>query len=319
MSTSRVAIVVRTKDRAKFLARALADIAAQTFTDYTVVVVNDGGAPGPVDEVLASLSAEVGARVQVVHHEVSQGMEAASNAGLRATDSEFCAIHDDDDLWHPDFLARMVEALDASGAALAASRVTVRYEREMAGGFQTISEEPLWGELTGIFLQDLFMTNRVVPIGVLYRRSLHDEIGYFNEALPVVGDWEFHLRVAAKHEITLVDEPLAYWCQRPEATGAAANSVIDGHRKHVFYDSQVRAGIIRDDLASGGSMGLYLYVARQILELESRLNDRMDRHAAEQRELLLAETQRIRDELTARTSVGSRVRGVVSHWRDRRN
>ena len=43
MSSPTVAILVRTKDRPRFLSRALENIAQQTFTDYTVCVINDGG------------------------------------------------------------------------------------------------------------------------------------------------------------------------------------------------------------------------------------------------------------------------------------
>ena len=43
MPSPTVAVLVRTKDRPRFLRRALANIAEQTFTDYTVCVINDGG------------------------------------------------------------------------------------------------------------------------------------------------------------------------------------------------------------------------------------------------------------------------------------
>src|SRR5919112_1932342 len=104
MPSARVAIVMRTRNRSLLLDRAIRDVLAQSFTDWLLVLVNDGGRTGEVDPVVEKYSSELGDRVLVIHHEVGRGMEAASNAGIKASGSEYIAVHDDDDKWHPDFL-----------------------------------------------------------------------------------------------------------------------------------------------------------------------------------------------------------------------
>ena len=203
-------------------------------------------------------------------------MEAASNAGLAATDSEFVAIHDDDDLWAPEFLERTVGALRASEALICSTRVVERYERETPEGEFEVYEERIFHDgLPGFGLQFLYRTNRTVPIGILYRRRLHELVGFYDESLPVVGDWEFNLRAAAVTEVLLVDEPLAYWSLRPEADGAEANSV-QRQAEHARFDASVRARAIRDDLQSGGRPGPYLYQAHLMADLERRVIDGHD-------------------------------------------
>ena len=232
MSSPTVAILVRTKGRPRFLSRALENIAQQTFTDYTVCVINDGGdeqATRAVIEAsplgLLGSNAQDSSRVQLLTT-AGGNMEAASNAGLAATTSEYVAIHDDDDLWAPEFLERTVAALEESGALMCTTRVVERYERENADGEFEVYEERIFHDgLPGMGLQFLFRTNRAVPIGILYRRSLHELVGFYDESLPVVGDWEFNMRAASVADILLVDEPLAYWSLRPDAEGAEANSV----------------------------------------------------------------------------------------------
>ena len=230
MSSPTVAVLVRTKDRPRFLRRALANIAEQTFTDYTVCVINDGGDESTTRAILqASPLAHLmeGDAPRLMLLTTGGGnMEAASNAGLAATDSEFVAIHDDDDLWAPEFLARTVEALRSSEALICSTRVVERYERETPEGEFEVYEERIFHDgLPGFGLQFLYRTNRAVPIGILYHRHLHELVGPYDESLPVVGDWEFNLRAAAVTEMLLVDEPLAYWSLRPQADGAEANSV----------------------------------------------------------------------------------------------
>jgi glycosyl transferase protein, group 2 family len=280
MPSPTVAVLVRTKDRPRFLRRALADIAEQTFTDYTVCVINDGGDESATRAILqASPLAHLleGDTPRLMLLTTSGGnMEAASNAGLAATDSEFVAIHDDDDLWAPEFLERTVGALRASEALICSTRVVERYERETPEGEFEVYEERIFHDgLPGFGLQFLYRTNRTVPIGILYRRRLHELVGFYDESLPVVGDWEFNLRAAAVTEVLLVDEPLAYWSLRPEADGAEANSV-QRQAEHARFDASVRARAIRDDLQSGGRPGPYLYQAHLMADLERRVIDGHD-------------------------------------------
>ncbi len=280
MPSPTVAVLVRTKDRPRFLRRALANIAEQTFTDYTVCVINDGGDESATRAILqASPLAHLleGDAPRLTLLTTGGGnMEAASNAGLAATDSEFVAIHDDDDLWAPEFLERTVGALRASEALICSTRVVERYERETPEGEFEVYEERIFHDgLPGFGLQFLYRTNRAVPIGILYRRRLHELVGFYDESLPVVGDWEFNLRAAAVTEVLLVDEPLAYWSLRPEADGADANSV-QRQAEHARFDASVRARAIRDDLQSGGRPGPYLYQAHLMADLERRVIDGHD-------------------------------------------
>lgn len=280
MPSPTVAVLVRTKDRPRFLRRALANIAEQTFTDYTVCVINDGGDESATRAILqasplAHLLEGDAPRLKLLTTG-GGNMEAASNAGLAATDSEFVAIHDDDDLWAPEFLERTVGALRASDALICSTRVVERYERETPEGEFEVYEERIFHDgLPGFGLQFLYRTNRAVPIGILYRRRLHELVGPYDESLPVVGDWEFNLRAAAVTEVLLVDEPLAYWSLRPEADGAEANSV-QRQAEHARFDASVRARAIRDDLQSGGRPGPYLYQAHLMADLERRVIDGHD-------------------------------------------
>lgn len=279
MSSPTVAILVRTKDRPRFLSRTLENIAQQTFTDYTVCVINDGGDEQATRAVIEASplgsNAQDSSRVQLLTT-VGGNMEAASNAGLAATTSEYVAIHDDDDLWAPEFLERTVAALEESGALMCTTRVVERYERKNADGEFEVYEERIFHDgLPGMGLQFLFRTNRAVPIGILYRRSLHELVGFYDESLPVVGDWEFNMRTASVADILLVDEPLAYWSLRPDAEGAEANSV-KRQADHARFDSMVRARAIREDLQAGARPGAYLYQAHLAADLERRVIDGHD-------------------------------------------
>ncbi len=284
---ARVTIVTRTKNRPTFLARALDDIFGQTFQDFELVIVNDGGDPADVDRLTSQRAADQQARITTLHHAESVGMEAASNAGLKAGTGEFVVIHDDDDFWAPEFLARTVAYLDDPAHA-AESGVMVRteivIEELVEGRIEPIRREIFWADMRQITLADMLKINRAVPISFLYRRSLHDAVGYYNENLPVVGDWEFHLRVLSHSRVGFLDgEPLAFWSQRPDSEGHEGNSIFSKAAEHAHYDALVRDEHLRDGVAQHG-LGTMLYLTRVL---------------AEQEELIVAQQRRL-DETTAK-------------------
>ncbi|MFJ4225988.1 glycosyltransferase family 2 protein [Paenarthrobacter nicotinovorans] len=284
---ARVTIVTRTKNRPVFLARALGDIFAQTFQDFELVIVNDGGDPSDVDRLTSQRPEIERERITTLHHSESVGMEGASNAGVKAGTGEFVVIHDDDDFWAPDFLARTVAYLDDSAHA-DETGVMVRTEiviEELVGDrIEPVRREIFWAGMRQITLSDMLKINRAVPISFLYRRSVHEAVGFYNEDLPVVGDWEFHLRVLSHSRVGFLDgEPLAFWSQRPESEGHDGNSIFAKAAEHAHYDALVRDEHLRDDVARNG-LGTVLYLTRVL---------------AEQEELIVAQQRRL-DDTTAK-------------------
>ena len=301
---SPVAVIVRTKNRPMFLQRALKDIFSQTYRQFRIVIVNDGGAPGQVEAVVAELSEGARRKIRVLHHAQSLGMEAASNAGIRSCDSAYIVIHDDDDLWHPEFLQRTVHYLDHSDEAGVIVRTNIRYEEVVGSDIREVGSEPFWGNIQQISLGEMLRVNRAVPISFLYRRSLHEEIGYYDESLAVCGDWDFNLRVLARHPIGFLDgEPLAFWCQRPAASGAGANSIFGQAEDHRRFDLKIRDRYLREDLADGG-LGPMLHLSRMMAEQEELLLENRKRMENMQ-EQLTAALLRLEDTVTRRTSFSS--------------
>ncbi len=102
----KVSVIIPVYNGAATIGRALASVFAQTFTDYEVVVVNDGS----TDDT-ASVLAGYGDRIRVMT-QPNRGLPAARNAGVRASSGEYVAFLDDDDEWMPQMLERCAAVLD---------------------------------------------------------------------------------------------------------------------------------------------------------------------------------------------------------------
>jgi hypothetical protein len=98
-------VIIPTYNRAAFLREALGSVTAQTFTDYEVIVVDDGS----TDET-AEVVADFGHKVQFLS-QANQGPGAARNLGAQDARGEYLAFLDSDDLWFPWTLETYWQAL----------------------------------------------------------------------------------------------------------------------------------------------------------------------------------------------------------------
>lgn len=109
MQTPRVSIVIPAYDAPEFLAEAIETVVRQTFSDFELIVVDDGS-PGDLSPAFAS-AAPLGDRFRVVRQD-NAGPAAARNRGIGMSRGEWIAFLDHDDRWLPTKLERQISAVE---------------------------------------------------------------------------------------------------------------------------------------------------------------------------------------------------------------
>jgi glycosyltransferase involved in cell wall biosynthesis len=276
---AKVAIVTRTKDRPLLLKRAIDSVAKQTFQDWTQVIVNDGGDAAKVDALVDALPAALKARLSVLHHPDSLGMQAASNAGIESSESDFICIHDDDDQWDPAFLEKTVGFLETEGAKSPYQGVVAGTEEviETIGSknrIKEISRKPHI-PLEEISLFRMGYENPFPPIAFCFRRSAWKAIGGFDPRWDVVGDMDFNLRFLLRYEIGVIPEVLAYYHIRESASKESfANSIAEKKSLHKRLFNEFKNTHLRNaDSPQTASLALGLNVANYLVEAQWILHD----------------------------------------------
>lgn len=261
-----VAILMRTKNRPILLARALNSVICQEYKNWHIYLINDGGDSLPVDELVELNKGDLYNNITVIHNPQSLGMEAASNCGFRLATEEFLVVHDDDDSWHPDFLLETVKFLQNNTNAVAVITNCIVIHEEIQNDIVKQLKTFEWGYWKdNIDITYLLKGNITPPICLLIRMNVAKLIGEFNESLPVLGDWDYNLRLFRVGELKTINKELAYYHHRPNSSNIYGNSVISGVDKHIKYNIEYRNSLVRKALLeSQGNYGLL-----HILLLES--------------------------------------------------
>lgn len=277
----RVSVLMRTRNRPVLLARAVASVHNQTFTDYELIIVNDAGERRSVEHVIASLPDVERRRTRFIHKEESTGMEAATNTAFAASRGEFIAILDDDDTWDPEFLQTTVSHLDAHPEQVAvATRADVVVESLDDEGRPTeLERQPFAAQWSSWNLVDILAKNYIPINSELVRADAARRAGGWDESLQTQGDWDFSLRLLSLGPSGFIaGEPLAHWHHRRSATGDAGNSIFVAAQSHLADNMSVRDRYLRETVSrADGSPDLGL--ALQVASYYQRLLDESRREA----------------------------------------
>ena len=195
------------------LTETLQSALASSYANVELILVDDGSTDATA--AIAERFAYQDERVRVFRQK-HRGVSGALNFGLGRIRGDFVARLDADDLWHPTKLDKQVELLVAD-PAVALAYTFVRY----VGGRGRIVRDAAPQKLAGHALcQCLY--NGIIGGGssVVFRRSILDTVGSYDEDLCVWEDLLLHLRVAAAGAIAFVPEYLTCYRLRERSSSA---------------------------------------------------------------------------------------------------
>src|SRR6185295_9229239 len=102
----KVSVVMTLFNSEPFIGAAIGSVLGQTYSDYEIVVVDDGSTDGS-----AAIVKSFGERVRYVH-QPNRGCAHATNHGVALSSGEYVAFLENDDVWLPQKLERQVAVLD---------------------------------------------------------------------------------------------------------------------------------------------------------------------------------------------------------------
>jgi glycosyltransferase involved in cell wall biosynthesis len=201
----KVSVVIPTYNRAQYLPQAIQSVLAQTFTDYEIVVVDDGSTDNTREVIKPFFG-----RIKYLTQE-NQGISRTRNRAILESKGRYIAFLDSDDYWTPEKLAEQVKVLDLNPkVGIVYVRMPIINDKgEQIGlkpagvsgrNFQELLE--LWGDLP--------------TSSVMVRRECFDKAGLFDPSLPPQEDIDMWIRISQFYDLYEIENKVLAYYRRHE-------------------------------------------------------------------------------------------------------
>jgi len=186
-----VTVLLPTYNRRRCLAEALAGVLRQTYRDLEIFVVRDGG-----EEVGDIVRSFPDPRVVFIDRKENRGKPFSLNEALARARGKYVAYLDDDDVYYPDHVRTLVDALEGPTDCQAAYSDLYKTSCEVTpGGNRRVLSKQV--EISRDFDRFLMLHfNHVLHVSLMHRRDLLDRTGPYNEQLNILIDWDITRRLS---------------------------------------------------------------------------------------------------------------------------
>ena len=211
MSKIQISIVIPLYNKQNSIAATLQSVLAQTYTDYEVIVVDDGS----TDDSFAVAKQVIGERLEVrgkVIQKANGGVCSARNKGIQEAKYDYIALLDGDDQWDEHYLEEQVKLIqDFPEAKLWGINFAELSNGQLIRKLPTGLPEGYRGYVENYFqmpgrISDLFCSSSVV-----IRKEVFDAVGYFDERIKYAEDSDMWFRIIANYPVAFYDRYMAFY------------------------------------------------------------------------------------------------------------
>lgn len=202
----RFSVIIPLYNKAPYIEKALRSILEQTYEDYEIIVVDDGSSDDSYSVAKSAL--EASERPFKLIHQENAGVSTARNNGVSVSKGEYICFLDGDDWWAPTFLEKMDGLIrDYPDAGIYGTN----YYYVKNGRQRVCVSTAETGYINYCKVYSEGMAMPLTSITVAMRRDVFDESGGFRKGITLGEDFDLWIRIALKHQVAFLNEPLAYY------------------------------------------------------------------------------------------------------------
>lgn len=208
-----LSIIVPIYNVEKYLPKCIESILAQTFTDFELILVDDGS-PDGCGKIIDDY-AKTDSRIVVIHQK-NQGVSAARNVGLRIAKGKYIGFVDPDDYIHNEMYRKLIDAIKKNSSDITCCGLSSINKLGECKYVETILPEVMSGNE---FLCHLFDAPRTIYASNVNKLFVRDKINVsFDETLSICEDWLFLFKYICNiSKAAYVNEGLYYAVTRSDS------------------------------------------------------------------------------------------------------
>lgn len=209
----RFSIIIPLYNKAPYVAKAIDSVLMQTFTDYELLVVDDGSKDDSA--CVAAKSIEGRRNCQLIRQE-NAGVSVARNKGVAASHGDFICFLDADDWWEPTFLEEMDKFVsEFPDAGIYGTNYTIINETRHKTRVAMVGVESGFGKGYINYCQ-VYAKTMYMPLwtgAVCIPRNVFDEMYGFPKGIKLGEDFLLWIRIALKCKVAFLNKPLSNYNQ----------------------------------------------------------------------------------------------------------
>lgn len=195
-----VSVICPVHNREAWLSNTIESVLAQDLESFELILIDDGSSDSSVD-IMRGYAKRYPQKIAVFSQE-NKGVSSARNLGISKARGEYLAFIDSDDLWITTKLSKQIAWLESKGWMICQTdEVWIRNNKR-------VNPMKKHAKRGGKIFFDSLPICIVSPSAVMLHRSLLDDVGLFDELMPVVEDYDLWLRISSKYPIGLIPEAL---------------------------------------------------------------------------------------------------------------
>lgn len=250
---SKVGILIRTKNRPLCLERAIVHIISQTFKNWHMHILNDGGNLEDIKSIIKQYDSRINGRVTLYDNRSSVGRGNALSQLISYSNEDYLLINDDDDTIENEFLEKTSYFLDNNEKCVGV--VTSNYdvfETIENNKIKTISKRDDFGKRDSLFIDYLSYISSdiaIIPICILFRKRPISLSGSIDVNLDFMEDYDFFVRLLMQGEFGVITETLASYHHRIDSNSDydTTRTVMDQGYKDLYFNHKLRSAISKND------------------------------------------------------------------------
>lgn len=200
-----VSVVIPLYNLSQYVGETISSILGQSFTDFEIIVVDDGS----TDDSAAIVETFKDSRIKLIRLPKNGGITPAVNAGIRASTKEYICPLGADDLLEPWMMEKQAYFLRENPNIYAVFGLPIPIDSDGAELVCCDAIARPMNRSRSEWYCDLMQSNVLMGQTMLYRRSLHEELGMWDEKLTAGNDIDWFLRIVKNHDIYVQHIPMA--------------------------------------------------------------------------------------------------------------
>lgn len=220
-----ISVIVPTYNRHQYIGRSIKSVLNQTFKDFELIIVNDGGSR-ECEKIINSFKSDKIRYFYIEHG----GLSYALNQGILASRSKYIAYLDDDDRYFPEHLQILLETLESSSSYPFVYSDSYHIVKKYKNGKWSQVSKAI--DISNNYNPALFTERNYIPIlNIMHRRDCLKQIGLFEENFPNVMDWDLWYKASRFYDFKHINKVTSEFEHRLDSDSSLSGRQLD----HLFY------------------------------------------------------------------------------------